>query len=156
MSPESAYVSQNMDQIVRAGVDFTVLPKSNTSVFFNPRLISKEEIHRLSAENRLSIIPEIKPTVNRSPKPLAQRSVHEAAPRSAPSETAMASPAAGAEQPLSNAPAQAQQPTEGSPSAPVKQNKQILNARVNALKTGNEPGTQNPVSVVDKLGKRAI
>lgn len=158
-SPIAAWVSQNLDSVARAGVDFFETKRAE-SIFFNPLKVSKEHLKALEEKGELDKIPEIKAlTPPKAKKPLAARTVHTSAPAGALADAQQPPPVVNGAGAPAGAPASPDGPGPAGtviPQAPVKQDKKLMGQRVSALKNEDQNGARLPASVSDKLSKRAV
>ena len=169
LTPVSAFAAQNLDTILRAGID-AYEAKDKATVFFNPTLVTHKELQKLDAEGKLhEVAPLIK---SPSAVPTKARTVHTSAPKTAYSAQNSAPDASGAPAQGVAAPADGSGATPLSgppiPATPggslaaaqaipkVPQNKRLASARIQSLKQDNKPAAQDPKTVVDRIKKRAI
>ena len=154
LSPLSAYVAQNLDQIIRTGIDCTIVGK--LSVLYNPVKTSKEAIHKAYADGTLDkLAPEVKSSIPKL-RPLATRTVHTA--DSSPPETpGVAAPASGPSTALAGPQnPQATPPQETAPAAPIKLDRRSHSARLQAVQRQNKSADSAPRTVLDNISARPI
>lgn len=158
-SPLAQFAIQNLHHIISAGVD-VYQAKNHDSVFFNPTLVTHDELKKADEKGDL---PKIAPTL-KSP-PLAGATVSKRTVHTAPNEPemgqGMAKSGSGARalplsMPQGSAQANPAPLAAATASQHVPQSKRAQSARVTALEKANAPSDQDPTSVVDKLSTRPI